>query len=146
MNPDVTCQSFTFDSDAYRAALVLRDEVLRQPLGLRLTEADTAHDISATHLGAFIEDVLVGCVSLRVTGQRVMKLRQMAVLDTYQRQGIGRTLMEYADIVARAEGMDMIETQARLSAAGFYEGLGYVKQGDVFEEVTIPHIAMTKAL
>jgi hypothetical protein len=35
---------------------------------------------------------------------------------------------------------------ARKTALGFYEKLGYSRQGEEFTEVTIPHYIMEKAL
>jgi predicted GNAT family N-acyltransferase len=35
---------------------------------------------------------------------------------------------------------------ARKTAVGFYEKLGYNAKGDEFEEVTIPHFLMEKTL
>jgi len=35
---------------------------------------------------------------------------------------------------------------ARDTAVGFYEKRGYVREGDFFLEVSLPHITMTKSL
>ncbi len=42
--------------------------------------------------------------------------------------------------------MHEIEMHARVCAITFYERCGYVCEGDVFEEITIPHIVMRKRL
>ena len=54
--------------------------------------------------------------------------------------------MQFAENLARDRGIKKIEMHARKAAVGFYEKLGYKVKGDEFEEVTIPHYVMEKAL
>ena len=72
------------------------------------------------------------------------RLRAMAV-DT-QTRGVGRLLVARLEQEARARGIARIELHARGTARGFYAKLGYVEEGAIFTEVTIPHIAMWKML
>jgi ribosomal protein S18 acetylase RimI-like enzyme len=70
----------------------------------------------------------------------------MAVLSGLQRRGIGRVIMNFAENVARDKGYKVLHMHARKSAVGFYQKLGYEIVGEEFEEVTIPHYEMQKAL
>jgi len=63
-----------------------------------------------------------------------------------QGQGIGTTLVEYAEALARKIGYRRMVLHAREEAVPFYERLGYARIGGRFEEVTIPHWAMEKCL
>ena len=76
----------------------------------------------------------------------VVRLRQMAVLNNLNGKGIGRSLMQFAENIARDRGFRKITMHARKSAIGFYEKLGYQVTGDEFNEVTIPHHIMEKPL
>lgn len=135
-----------FGNSGYYAGVRIREKMLREPLGLALSPDDTADDANQVHIGAFFNQTLVACVSSVKVRADVMKLRQMAVLVEYQNRGIGRDLIAYAESLARDHGATMIEMHARVSAASFYKKSGYLIVGQPFEEVTIPHIRMTKSL
>jgi predicted GNAT family N-acyltransferase len=52
--------------------------------------------------------------------------------------------MNFAENVARDAGFTSMIMNARKSAQGFYEKLGYKADGKEFIEVTIPHYEMRK--
>jgi predicted GNAT family N-acyltransferase len=135
-----------FNSEAYREALGLREQVLRKPLDLTLNEGDMINDSKEYHLGAFNQQRLVGCVSLRPISASVVKLRQMAVEPNYRGQGVGSQLLCYAEKIACNRNFKEIEMHARYKVKGFYEKFGYHSEGESFMEVTIPHILMRKKL
>lgn len=68
-----------YGSELYRASLKLRDEVLRQPLGLTLTAEELADDAFRTHFCAVADGAVVGSVSLRPVDQQTLQFKQMAV-------------------------------------------------------------------
>ena len=133
------------DSPEYAQCLALRERVLRIPLGLRITGQDLALDRESFHLAAFADDAVAGSVSLKPLGQE-MKLRQMAVSPERQQQKIGRQLVSAAEAFTRDRGIARMVLSARLTAAGFYEKLGYATEGEPYSEQGIPHIRMTKTL
>lgn len=130
----------------YAAAVALRRAVLRTPLGLDFTAAQLAAEAADTHFAAFDGDHLVGAVVMTPHDGRTVKLRQMAVSPGAQGQGIGAALLAAFEAQARAAGATGIVLAARVTAQAFYARNGYSAEGDVFEEVTIPHIRMTKPL
>jgi predicted GNAT family N-acyltransferase len=70
----------------------------------------------------------------------------MAVDETYQGKGIGTELMQKAEDDLRTRNIRTVMLNARLSAQGFYERLGYTATSGIFTEVTIPHVEMKKDL
>lgn len=120
----------------YEDTVRLRQRILRDPLGLVL---DTSGDHARLFFVAIDDGKVVGTVALEGG-----KLRAMAV--DAQTRGIGRLLVARLEEEARARGLTRIDLHARQTAIGFYEKLGYVAEGEPFVEVTIPHIAMWKAL
>jgi predicted GNAT family N-acyltransferase len=54
--------------------------------------------------------------------------------------------MLFAENLARDRGYKKITMHARKNAIGFYEKMGYVRIGNEFEEITIPHYLMEKKL
>jgi predicted GNAT family N-acyltransferase len=134
------------DSDVYRQSLVLREAVLRTPLGLHLTAEELADDALRRHFCALSHGAVVGSVSLKPLDQESLQLRQMAVAEDRRRERIGAELLEHAEGFARGEGFKRIVLNARLGAEGFYARFGYRASGEPFDENTIPHIRMTKRL
>ncbi len=128
------------------AAIALRRAVLRQPLGLDFTAEQLAAETADTHFAAFDDGALVGAVVMTPYNATTVKLRQMAVSPDAQGRGVGAALIQAFEDHARQNGMTAITLAARVSAQGFYTATGYTAEGDVFEEVTIPHIRMTKVL
>ena len=120
----------------YEETVRLRQRILRDPLGLVL---DTKGDAARTFFVALEGDRVIGTVALEEN-----RLRAMAV-DS-QTRGIGRILVARLEEEARRRGIDRIDLHARITARGFYAKLGYIEEGEIFTEVTIPHIAMWKTL
>ncbi len=130
----------------YEAAIILRRAVLRTPLGLDFTAEQLAAEHSDTHFAAFDGDTLVGAVVMTPYDASTVKLRQMAVSPDVQGQGVGAALLRAFEAHTHETGLSKIVLAARVTAQRFYEANGYTAEGDVFEEVTIPHIRMTKTL
>ena len=73
-------------------------------------------------------------------------LQRMAVLDTYQGQGLGSILLKEAEDFAQEQGFQTISLHAQLSALKFYLNNGYQEVGNIFEEAGIQHITVEKSL
>jgi predicted N-acetyltransferase YhbS len=135
-----------YGSDLYRQALVLREAILRQPLGLTLDEEERSDDALRQHFCATSHGAVLGSVSLKPLDGESLQLRQMAVAEDRRRERIGARLLARAEDWARGEGYLLMVLNARLGAEGFYARFGYVAQGGPFDENTVPHIRMTKRL
>jgi predicted GNAT family N-acyltransferase len=135
-----------YGSDLYRRALDLREATLRKPLGLVVTAEELADDRLRRHFVAASHGAVVGSVSLRPLNGETIQLRQMAVAEERRREKIGAQLLARAEDWARVHGYRMMVLNARLGAEGFYARYGYQAEGEPFDENTVPHIRMTKAL
>jgi ribosomal protein S18 acetylase RimI-like enzyme len=124
----------------------LRFRVLRAPLGFTRADVTVDHEDESMHLVAIDEGRVVGCVMLTPKGTKLGKLRQMAVDPSRQGTGLGRALVLHLEASLRERGFEEVELHARDHAVGFYEKLGYVKEGELFVEVHIPHLRMRKRL
>ncbi|MCO5241824.1 MAG: GNAT family N-acetyltransferase [Chitinophagaceae bacterium] len=134
------------NSKEYHQMINLRDEILRKPLGLYFDPEELIREKDDILIGAFEEDRLIGCCLLTRSGNGSCRLRQMAVSRQLQKKGIGATLMNFAENIARDKGYHTLIMHARKPAVGFYQKFGYVISGDEFYEVTIPHYVMVKKL
>lgn len=142
----ISIRQIAHASHDYAMAVNLRRALLRTPLGLDFTSAQLAAEATDTHLAAFDDEEVVGTVVLSPYDDSTLKLRQMAVDDSQQGAGIGRQLLTAAEEHAKALGKTRIMLAARVTAQAFYARYGYAAEGDIFEEVTIPHITMHKTL
>lgn len=133
-------------SPEYQEMVRLRKDVLRRPLGLTLEEDELDTERPHVHIGAFEEDILLGCCMLVRENDETVRLRQMSVMDNIQGKGVGRALMNFAENIARDQGYKHLIMHARKHAIGFYEKMGYQVTSTEFTEVSIPHVVMEKPL
>ncbi|HWB62491.1 MAG TPA: GNAT family N-acetyltransferase [Chitinophagales bacterium] len=143
---EITIKTFNYGSPEYEKALDLRNRILRIPLGLKFTPDELKKDETDTHLGLFTGDIISACLILSDAGNGRMKMRQVAVDDIFQRQGLGQKLSKAAEDYAKSKGIALMFCHARKTAAPFYEKMGYHVVGEEFIEVNIPHYVMEKAL
>ena len=130
----------------YRQMVDLRNEILRKPLGLSLKKEELDREKDDILIGAFEEDKMLGCCLLTRVNDNSVRLRQMAVQNNLQGKGIGASMLNFAENIARDAGYKNIVMHARKTALHFYEKLGYKITSDEFEEITIPHYLMEKKL
>ena len=147
MKPAVRYREIAHASPEYQAALRLRDEMLRRPLGMRLADEDLSDETEFTHIvGKDGDGVIVACMSLKPLAEGVLKMQQVAVSVHRQGEGIGRELVEFAEGLAKRAGADLIVLHAREAVIGFYEKLGYKRVGERFTEIGVPHFKAEKRL
>jgi N-acetylglutamate synthase-like GNAT family acetyltransferase len=137
---------FRYGSPEYDKALSLRYEVLRKPLRLEFTAAELQKDREDIHYGLFEGKRILGCLILTKCEQRKIKMRQVAVDNQFQGQGLGKELCQAAEKYARDKGFKLMFCNARKTAVPFYQKMEYRIVSDEFTEVNIPHYTMEKAL
>ena len=130
----------------YEEMVTLRNEILRQPLGLSFSKEELENEKDNLLMAAYEDDQMLGCCMLVEEKPDMVRLRQRAVINDLQGKGIGKALMQFAENLARDRGYKRITMHARKNAVGFYEKMGYRKIGEEFQEITIPHYTMEKEL
>ncbi len=143
----LSTQWVDFGSKEYYQSLSLRNQVLRKPLQLQFSKDQLDPDKDDWHLGVFFQAQCVAC--LIITPNRdlnIAKMRQVAVSEIHQGQGIGKLMVIEAERRLRAQNFIEIQLHARENAIPFYLSLGYTLVGDWFTEVGIPHKKMLKPL
>ncbi len=114
-------------------------------------ENDDDEDISF-HLGAFSDSKLVSVASFFYERNPIFsdlhqyQLRGMATLQDYQGQGLSSELLSFAFPIIKQNFCTLLWCNARVSAIGFYEKVGFQKfNGEIFEIDEIgPHVLMYK--
>jgi predicted GNAT family N-acyltransferase len=135
-----------FGSEEYLAAVELRREVLRRPLGLDYTSEQLSTDIDKTIVVAKDESGVIGSLMLTDEGSGDIRMRAVAVAEARRQEGIGRQMAIESERSGRQQGFSRMILHARDVAVEFYRRMGYEVEGDEFIEVTIPHRFMQKSL
>ncbi len=138
----ITFTHAPYASDLYAQSLILREKILRRPLGMQLRPEDVEGDETKQHWIALENDTCIATVSITMLSPTHAKLRQMAVDEAYAGQGIGAALVRHAHTELAKQGIESITLNARGTAIGFYEKLGYTPCGEPFEQFSIPHQMM----
>lgn len=147
MHNDFYCLEIGFGTPEFDEAVKLRYLVLRKPLNLEFDARDIAAEYNSYHIGCFTNlGELLAVLTLKPLENQCIKMRQVAVDPAYQSKGLGSFLVQESERFAFEHGYIMIELNARDTAIEFYRKLGYESSGDIFKEVGIDHIFMTKPL
>jgi predicted GNAT family N-acyltransferase len=146
MDLDLQLKVVPHGSAAYALTIALRDRVLRHPLGLYFTPEQLEQEKEEFHLSAWQGNQLLACLVLKPVDMYMVKMRQVAVAEHLQGQGIGKILVQWSETFAREHLFTLLQLHARDTAVPFYLQLGYELVGEPFTEVSIPHRAMQKHL
>lgn len=137
-----------YGSSRYDELVELRYKVLLEPLGLKFLDMHREREAGYLHIGCIesLDDRLVGGLLLIPLNNEEIRLMQVAVDSKYQREGVGRAMVNYAEKRAKDAGYSKIIMHAMLSVVHFYEKMGYHQEGDIFEENGITFAKMVKTL
>lgn len=140
------------DTSLYAQEVALREQVLLNPLGLtiqRFRELFPGYEDRFEHFVAVFDhpsgERVIGCALLLPDHPQkgVGKLMQMAVDPQRQGEGLGRRLVVEIECRAFGElGLNELFCHSQRGAKGFYEKLGWAKDGEEFSEAGIPHFKM----
>ncbi len=142
----IECKCVPYGSDAYAETVALRDKILRKPLNMVFTPEQLAAEHDQVHVACYQNNVLVGCILLKPIDQRKVKMRQVAVDEALQKQGIGTKMVAFVEAWSQEQGFSLIYCHARAVAEPFYTRMNYRIVGDSFTEVGLKHWLMEKEL
>jgi predicted GNAT family N-acyltransferase/ADP-ribose pyrophosphatase YjhB (NUDIX family) len=100
-------------------------------------------DEDSVHLVAFRDGRAIGTGRVRPCEARIGRV---AVLREHRGQGVGRTIVLRLVREAIRLGLPEVRLHAQAHAAGFYRDLGFVPEGEPFEEANIVHHFMRRPL
>ncbi len=131
-------------------ALMVRRAVFVAEQGIDLAieidehDGDPATTRSAVHVLALDGGIPVGTGRLLLGDgpEHDAHIGRVAVLAAYRGQGVGRLVMALLRDLAREFGYGGLVLSAQAHAVGFYEGIGYVRRGEPYLEVGMPHQEM----
>lgn len=132
---------------------LVRHPVLRAGKPIESCVFDDDNLTTTKHFGLFIEEKLVGVVSVFKKNNTIFnkenqfQIRGMAVLLEFQKKGFGENLVKHCENYVKSVNGAVIWFNARESAVPFYEKLGYNKIGNPFSITEIGiHFLMKKEI
>lgn len=117
----------------------VRNPVLRTNLPVESCRFEGDNLPSTTHLGYYAGEKLVGIVSIFENNNanwplnNQVQIRGMAVLEDFQKKGIGEQLIQKVIQFATENKKELLWFNARKNAVPFYEKLGFHIHGIAFE-------------
>ena len=103
-------------------------------------EIEYEFEETSTHF-LLIQDGDAICTSRYRETDKGIKLERFAVLKEYRKQGAGHKILKFMlDDLKKFNGL--IYMHAQIDVVPFYEKMGFIKEGEVFEEAFIMHYKM----
>ncbi len=135
-----------YQSPEYEQSLILRDKILRKPLGMVFIDEFLTQDKEEYILGLFEQNEIKAVLHLKPLSDTVLKMRQVAVDENLQGKGYGSKLVLFSEEFARTKQYKKFILHARKTAVPFYQKLNYKITSEEFFEIGIPHFEMEKVL
>lgn len=130
-----------------KACFDIRRRVFIEEQGIPEIEEWDDFDRDARHLLARMQGSPAGTARLIITTGKTAKIGRVAVLASYRGRGLGRSLIQAALEMATEDGLSVAVLDAQLHALAFYAELGFVAEGNEFDDGSgILHRRMQRAL
>ncbi|WP_372653772.1 GNAT family N-acetyltransferase [Halobacteriovorax sp.] len=136
-------------SDTYH----IRNLVLRPGRPVEDCHFEHDDDEQTFHLGAFIDSQLVSVASFyfeknpKLVEEYQYRLRGMATLPEHRGKGLSSSLLRTAFPIIEQNFCQLLWCNARSTAQGFYQKVGFERTGEEFDVPTIgPHYLMFKTI
>lgn len=130
-----------FDRD-FQDIVAIRTRVFQAEQGVDPALEFDGLDQTATHFLAYDGESAIGTARVRLIDAQTAKLERVAVLPERRKYGIGRKIVQTALEFLADKNISDVRIHAQISVVAFYQKLGFVAQGEAFEEAGIPHIKM----
>lgn len=134
-------------STEYWKLVRIREIVLRLPLFMRFSIESLQSETNEKIFGIKVNSKWIGSCQYQLFPDiKTAKMRQVAILKSYQGKGLGKILISESEKFIKKLGIKKVTCHARETAIPFYESLHYHCISALFEEVGIPHKKMEKEL
>jgi len=128
------------EARAIRQAVFVDEQRIAAELVVDAADPHAIHALARNRLG-----LALAAGRLLPARDGVGQIGRMATLASMRGAHLGRAVLHALLVAARERGDREVMLQAQASAVSFYERLGFVRHGAVFEEAGIPHQEMRRA-
>ncbi|MEZ5703580.1 MAG: YbgC/FadM family acyl-CoA thioesterase [Burkholderiaceae bacterium] len=130
------------DASALREAVFVQEQGIPKALASDEADANAVHAVAYNRIGW---PVATGRLLAAVSGHGA-QIGRLAVNRVLRGGDFGRQILSTLIDQARQRGDSGVFVHAQRSAQGFYDRLGFVSEGEAFEEAGIPHLNMVLRL
>jgi len=106
-----------------------------------IADMELADDFEGTHFGLYLNHELTAVVSLFVKSETA-QFRKMAVLPAQQGNGLGKLLLQHLIVYGKQQTIKLLWCNARVSAIDFYAKIGFVTEGEPYQQNQLEYIKM----
>lgn len=99
-------------------------------------------DEQCQHFLGYLDAQVVATTRIRFLDSETAKIERVAVLKVARGKGIAIQLMEVAIAFCQQRQVKTVVVNAQSYIKMLYRKLGFIQEGDVFEEAGIPHVKM----
>ncbi|HET9595760.1 MAG TPA: GNAT family N-acetyltransferase [Anaeromyxobacteraceae bacterium] len=138
---------FAVTQEDLEAAYALRKAVFEAEQNVPRPLDRDPFDDRAAHAVAFDESGrCIGTGRVVRLDTRLGQIGRQAVLPERRRHGVGAAVLDALEHMARMQGLRELAVHSQIPARHFYEGRGFVAEGEVFLDQGVPHVLMKKSL
>ncbi len=136
-----------FPADELYAVLKLRQDVFIIEQTCIYDDIDGL-DSTSTHLLLKEGDLLVAYSRLVPADKKFdeISIGRIVVNRSFRGQGLGRKIIKKSMDLSSETGHSSVRIEAQAHLLEFYESLGFVSAGEIYDLDGIPHLQMTRAL
>ena len=116
----------------------IRDVVFIQEQAVPKNIEMDGKDSECIHFLMSYDDNPIGTARIKMSG----KIERVSILKPNRNMGLGSKLMSFIIDAAKQNRFERIYLHSQIESIGFYKNLGFIEQGDVFQEAGIDHVLM----
>ena len=116
----------------------IRDAVFIQEQAVPKNIEMDGKDSECIHFLMSYDDNPIGTARIKMSG----KIERVSILKPNRNKGLGSRLMNFIIDAAKENSFARIYLHSQIESIGFYKNLGFIEQGDVFQEAGIDHVLM----
>ncbi|MCU0550797.1 MAG: GNAT family N-acetyltransferase [Leptolyngbya sp. Prado105] len=140
VQPKIKVADFQHDFEAIQR---IRRRVFQIEQGVDAALEFDGLDADAVHFLAYVGQNAVGTSRIRFLNDYVVKMERLAVLPELRNYGVGRKIVETVLEFLTDKNITQVKIHAQTAVVGFYQNLGFITEGEEFEEAGIRHIKMS---
>lgn len=127
------------------SSLYIRMNVFVLERGLALEDEFDENDTQKTKYAVmFDENQPIATARSLSENEEILRIGRVATLKKYRGQKYGSEVFLALENLAKTENYKKILVHAELTAAPFYEKLGYKRHGEIYKEDKVPCITLIK--
>jgi len=130
------------DAPRMDAARHIRQVVFCDEQGVSAADEWDGKDHACEHFLLTDNGAPIGTARVRIYGPGMFKVERVAVLKNRRGGGAGLAIMDFIMARLKAAQPGAVVLNAQVTVEDFYRRLGFVSEGELFDEAGIAHVHM----